>query len=164
MIDPRQLRELVIRPALEAIGLHSPAAEELVLGTACQESACGRFLIQNARGGGYGPAKGIFQMEPRTHDDIWENYILHNATLAENVTRLSVTGEHFPYADSEELTYNLRYAAAMCRIHYRRVRAALPTVGNVVAQADYWKQYYNTPLGAGTVKEYLDNWRKYAAA
>lgn len=38
MIDPSQLREYVIRPTLMAIGHGAPAAEELLLGTAIQES------------------------------------------------------------------------------------------------------------------------------
>ncbi len=37
MIDPRHLRIHVIEPALEALGLYSKAAEELILGTICQE-------------------------------------------------------------------------------------------------------------------------------
>lgn len=36
MIDPDSFRRLVVRPTLEALGLHSPAAESLLLGTASQ--------------------------------------------------------------------------------------------------------------------------------
>jgi hypothetical protein len=48
-IDPLDLRKLVIAPALALIGLGGAAAEELMLGTALQESGCGRRLAQAAR-------------------------------------------------------------------------------------------------------------------
>jgi hypothetical protein len=151
-IHPGQLRELVIRPALESLDLYSLAAEELVLGTACQESHCGRYLHQL----GAGPACGIFQMEPATHDDLWENFINPRSMLREGLKGISLI------QTADEMCFNLMYAAAMCRVHYYRVKAALPTAGNLNGQAHYWKKYYNTELGAGTVAEYVKNWRAYA--
>ena len=66
-ISADHLRQLVIRPACEAIGLYSLPGDELLLGTACQESKCGTFLKHlGAR---------HLQMEPRTHDDLWANFI-----------------------------------------------------------------------------------------
>jgi hypothetical protein len=153
MIDPRHLRIHVIEPALEALGLYSKAAEELILGTICQESQCGRYLVQL----GNGPAIGICQMEPRTFWDIEDNFIKHRSGLREKINR--VCKDFMP----DEMAWNLRLSVAMCRIHYYRRPEPLPPVGNIRAQADYWKQHYNTRLGAGTVQEYLENWRKYAA-
>lgn len=152
-ISADHLRQLVIRPACEAIGLYSLAAEELLLGTACQESKCGTFLKQL----GSGPALGIFQMEPRTDDDLWANFISHRGQFAGKLDQL-MPGE----PDAAEMVWNLRYAAAMCRIHYYRVRDPLPAAGDVRAQATYWKRFYNTPRGAGTEAEYLTNWRRFS--
>ncbi len=45
MLDIRQFRANIVRPTLEAIGAHSRAAEDLVLGTALQESNL-RYLRQ----------------------------------------------------------------------------------------------------------------------
>jgi hypothetical protein len=151
-ISADHLRKLVIRPACEAIGLYSLAAEELLLGTACQESKCGTFLKQL----GGGPALGIFQMEPRTHDDLWANFISHRGQFAGKLDQLML-GE----PDAAEMVWNLRYAAAMCRIHYCRAKDPLPAAGDVQAQATYWKRFYNTPKGAGTETEYLTNWRRF---
>ena len=152
-ISVDHLRQLVIRPACEAIGLYSLAAEELLLGTACQESKCGTFLKQL----GGGPALGIFQMEPRTHDDLWANFISHRAQFAGKLDQLML-GE----PDAAEMVWNLRYAAAMCRIHYYRVKGPLPAAGDLQAQAAYWKRFYNTPKGAGTEAEYIANWRRFS--
>ena len=70
MLDADQFTRLIIRPALKIIGLDFRAAEELLLGTALQES---RLTYLHQLGGG--PALGLFQMEPGTHDDIWTNYL-----------------------------------------------------------------------------------------
>ena len=32
---------------------------------------------------------------------------------------------------------------------------ALPEAGDLEGQAAFWKQHYNTPLGAGTVGKYM---------
>ena len=51
------------------------------------------------------------------------------------------------------LTYNIAAQIAMCRLHYRRVPKPLP--GSLLEQAKYWKQYYNTAKGKGTVDHFV---------
>lgn len=148
-VDKNQFTEFVIVPALEALDLDSQAARELLLGTALQESGL-RYLKQL----GVGPAMGFFQMEPATHDDIWNNFLRYKGELTSRVNvicRLPIP---------EMMITHLLYAAAMCRIHYYRVKEALPAAGDLEAQAAYWKKHYNTPQGAGTVDEYIRNWRR----
>lgn len=43
---------------------------ELLLLTCAAESAMGKYIMQVG-----GPARGIFQMEPNTEKDIWENWL-----------------------------------------------------------------------------------------
>jgi len=155
-MDPNQLREHVISPVLTALGLRSEAAELLVLGTACQESNL-RYLKQL----GKGPAWGIYQMEPNTHDDIWGNWLRYNSELAEKVLGFNIPGLYDGH-DYKEMGGNLYYATAMCRIHYRRVKAPLPAADDLPGMARYWKQYYNTPKGKGTTGEFISNFRKYS--
>jgi len=150
MIEPKHLLFKVIRPTLKALDLWSVPAERLVLGTAMQESACGRYLIQLG-----GPALGIYQMEPATHDDIWNNFLLYNSKLVDKLKQLMIAD----WAQSEEVIGNLYYATAMCRVHYLRVKSAIPD--HLHGQADYWKAYYNTPLGKGTTADYLNNWQQF---
>lgn len=151
MIDVPQFVKMVITPALRATKLWSPEAEELLLGTALQESRL-TYLKQL----GSGPAMGVFQMEPATHDDIWKNYLKYKSDLAKNVAKLSHSVNH------QSLATDLLYAAAMCRVHYLRVPARLPAQGDFEGQAAYWKEYYNTYLGAGTEEEYLESWHSYS--
>jgi hypothetical protein len=142
-----QLRELVIRPALQHIELWSAAAENLVIGTALVESKA-EYLHQVN-----GPALGLWQMEPATHDDIWLNFLKYNASLREWVKELQTTAAFT--SGATELIGNLYYGAAMCRIHYRRVKEALPHAKDAEAMSRYWKTHYNSSLGAGTVEKAL---------
>ncbi len=148
MIDLDQFRDYVVEPTLEDLGMLSTSAVELVLGTALQESHL-KYIKQL----GEGPALGVCQMEPNTHDDIWENYLEYRGALHDSV--LEIGGP-----DARELIWNLKYSVAMCRVHYRRVRSPLPQAGDIAGQAQYWKTYYNTELGKGTTQEYLDNWSR----
>ena len=143
-------RDTVILPALQAIGLASDAAAELLLGTALVESR-----LSWRRQLGNGPARGLFQMEMATHDDIWKNYLNYRAGLAAKVKALKSAAA--AVAESEVENNDL-YAAAMARVLYKRAPAALPAAGDLEAMATYWKQYYNTPLGKGTVGKYIEVW------
>ncbi len=148
-LNPHQLRDLVIRPTLQRLALWSDAAEELVLGTAIQES--GLQYLQQLGGG---PARGLWQMERATHDDIWQNFLHFRTKLG-----LNVLG---PYTrpDHTRLAWDLAYACAMCRIAYLRCPDALPAAGDINGQAVFWKRWYNTPLGKGTVDQYTANWHR----
>jgi hypothetical protein len=153
VIDPRQLRERVIRPTLEHLRLYSLAAESLLLGTAAQESRLGTYVVQL----GGGPALGIYQMEPGTHRDIWDNWLSARADLS-SLVRLLIAPQPSPFV--EQLVTNLAYATAMTRLHYRRVPAPLPAPDDIEGQAEYWKHHYNTSAGRGTVEEYVRSWRR----
>ncbi|KZC99678.1 MULTISPECIES: hypothetical protein [unclassified Thalassospira] len=153
MIDASQLRLAVIRPVLKEAGVWSQAAENLVLGTAAQESCCGKYLVQ-LKGG---PARGIFQMEPRTLDDIYDNYLSYRDDLRGTVDAWLIGA----IDKAENLTVNLAYAALMCRVHYLRRAEPLPKADDVRGMAVYWKRYYNTVHGKGTEQEFVENYERY---
>ncbi len=162
-INAAQLREYVIQPALEEIGLYSMAAEELVLGTAAHESKLGAYLHQVK-----GPALGIFQMEPATYRDIWERWLPGQKELAQRLREMTcgVAGPDGIITDAPAaatMIHDLRFAAAMCRVFYRRIKAPLPAAGDLVGQAAYWKRHYNTALGKGTPEQYAAAWRNLVA-
>jgi hypothetical protein len=150
MIDSVHLTKYVIHPVLMGLGLYSENAERLVLGTACQESQCGRWLKQL----GDGPALGIYQCEPATHYDLWENFLKFQPELALKVSRFAMSAN-----PDEQLVGNLFYATAICRVHYYRVFEPIPD--NLPGQAAYWKKFYNTFLGKGTIDEYINAWHRY---
>lgn len=147
-LNDYQLRQLIIVPTLTHLDLHSPAAVQLVLATARAESGL-EYLTQL----GEGPARGLWQMEPETHDDIWINYLDYRDTLADQVRALAIGRKDIP--DPEQMCGNLFYACAMTRIHYLRVPEPLPGPLDHAGLARYWKTYYNTELGKGTVDHFL---------
>lgn len=153
MVKADQLSKYVIRPALQAVGLHSLAAEQLLLGTAAAESKCGTYVHQVR-----GPALGIFQMEPATHDDIWDSYIRYRSELMFKLRALvpaASTGGVGRPPKSDLLITDLRYAAIMARLLYRRSPKPLPKADDWIGMADMWKAIYNTSLGAGTVEHFM---------
>jgi hypothetical protein len=157
MINAMQLRTEIIRPVLEYLDPvmpYSMAAENLLMGTAAQESRLGSYIKQV----GNGPALGIFQMEPATENDIVDNYLEFRGELHTYVFELTNEHDHLP-----ELTGNLYYACAMARVHYYRQPGALPDEDNVAQMANYWKLFYNTPEGRGTEAEFIHNYNKYVA-
>lgn len=153
-INARQFREHIIKPVLEYLGLYSKSAENLLFGTAAQESLMGHYLKQIK-----GPALGVYQMEPNTHQDILENFLIYKKDLYSKV--LCLISKKGLENKEKELISNLNYATAMCRAHYLRVREPLPNATDIKALAVYWKKYYNTALGKGTVEEFINNYKKF---
>lgn len=149
-MNKKQLRDLIKR-VLVALDLHSESVENLLMGTAAQESALGEYIRQL----GNGPALGVFQMEPATFKDIVQNYLQYKPELAKLV--MSVSGVNA--LRSEYLEYNLALSICMCRVHYLRVSEKMPD--NLTGWAKYWKEHYNTRLGKGTEEEFIRNFKKY---
>ena len=156
MINPTQLRDTVIIPVLTSLvtlqhdqsGGANGAAVEILLGTGMQESRLGDELHQIS-----GPALGLWQMEPATEKDIWENYLAFRPDLRVPVGKLVVNG----IDRTSQLAGNLYYACAMARIKFMRAPDPLPKAGDIEAQAAYYVKFYNAG-GKATVQEYIDNW------
>ena len=76
MLSSIHLQDRVIAPALDKINLWSRAVEELVHGTAIVESGL-TYLKQH----GDGPALGVWQIEPATHEDLYTNFLDYRPEL-----------------------------------------------------------------------------------
>lgn len=153
-IDPKQFRELVVRPTLQYLGDTRPAMENLLIGTACQESGL-KYLHQL----GAGPALGVYQVEPATHRDQWDNYLQYHPGVHDFILKLAAihsTASGIPHEN--ELVGNLPYATAIAWCKYRRAPGALPDAENLYGLANYWKRYYNTAQGAGMVDQWVSNY------
>ncbi len=131
------LRE-VVRPALQSAGIWSEAREQIVLGTGAVES---RFLHVKQIGG---PALGWFQCEPKTHLDLWDNWLKYRTDTLPARLRILCEGIE---RDGALIAFPM-YAAAICGAHYLRARGALPAAGDAHAQAAYHKLRYNSPEGS----------------
>lgn len=142
-----QLKRYVVAPALEAIGLGGEAAVNLLTGTALVESQA-MYLRQVG-----GPALGMWQMEPATHDDCWRNFLDYEARRPLAVRIAGMAASDMPRV--EQLVCNLRYACVMARVKYYRVAQALPEASDAAAMSAYHKRWYNTFAGAADIQRNL---------
>ena len=149
MINLDDFRGRIVRPVLAKLVTvipATPAAEALVIGTALAESGLRRLVQQ-----GGGPALGLYQMEPATHDDIWRSYLAFRPPLRRLVADIGGRATR----RTDDLVWNLAYATAMARIHYWRAAPPLPGASDLGRQARYWKRFYNTEAGRGTPEHYV---------
>lgn len=144
MIHKEQLRNL-IRETLEHMGTKyaTPSAVELLMMTCAHESRLGSYLKQVN-----GPALGLFQMEPDTLDDLWDNYINYHKDIEWHFDLYQA------WDTPDELTWNHKFAIVAARLQYYRVTEALP--GQPEELARYAKQYWNTDLGKAEASDYLE--------
>lgn len=153
MLNVNQFRELIIKPTLLDLVLYSDEAMELLVFTCAVESDGGTYLKQLN-----GPALGIYQMEPKTYNDIWENYLKNNRPL----TLMLVTNFGIiRMPDEERMIYDLKFATAMARLHYKRVPEPLPEKNNVLGLWAYYKSYYNSPLGSAKKEESIQKYLSF---
>jgi hypothetical protein len=155
-LNVEHVRLFVVKPALYRIELWSTAAENLVLGTMLQESEL-RALKQY----GSGPALGLLQMEPATHTSLWVHSIPGIRGLAAKLRSLLAPFDHVGLSVPSEiaLTYNLLYAAAMCRVRYYIVPERLPASNDPLALTTYWLRYYNAG-GKGTIAAAIGDFQR----
>ena len=165
-MHPEHLLTFVILPTLSYMGekFNTPAAQQLLLATAAQESHCGHFLHQIG-----GPAVGIYQIEPATFDDLEENYLKYEPSIARKVNELARSpaltrkpgGEI--HDKTSQLIGDLHYATAVARAQYYRFSEKLPEFDDFEAMWSYYKRYWNTDRGAATRGEFKNNWNAFVA-
>lgn len=147
MINATQVRELVVRPVLKEAELWSHASENLVMGTGFVES---RFEHIKQRGGG--PALSFWQVEPDTYR--WVTYRARNDEARYPAVLRALGMEAFP-ANPEHMIGNMELALLICRLKYWYIPEALPEPFDIGALAKYWKKYYNTEEGRGSVQQFV---------
>lgn len=130
-------------------------AQHLLLGTVAQESA---FTYTRQLGGG--PARGLPQIEPATEASLWGDFLAYQNELAAYInSRCGRTGPN-----ETALEYDMVYGILLMRtLYFWRDPALLPAVDDVEEAAKRWKQFYNTPLGAGTESEYVQHYTLYVS-
>jgi len=153
-INTISIRDDILQPCLISVGLYSKEAEQLLLGTAAVESAMGTYLKQVPDG----PGLGLMQIEPDTHQDIYDNFLRYKLPLREKILNECNYAGMPPHYN---LIYNLAYAILIARIKYLRSPALLPKVNDINGFAEYWKNYYNSSKGAGSEVNFINAYNKY---
>ena len=151
MIDVDHFRLHVVRATLTYMRMWSASAEELLLGTAAQESGLVYLRQFDA-----GPARGVYQIEPATHDDIVGRYLKRKPSIRKRVNALAAAAPSL----IDQLATNFAYATAIARLRYWMDPEPLPEADDINGLAAYWKRVYNTPKGKGKASEFTANYRR----
>lgn len=160
-MHPSHFEAEIVRPTLARLSefderLYSQSAVTLMMGTAAVESDLGYFLRQHPTG----PGRGFWQVEPATHQDVWR-YLARekNLKLANIILSFASDKTYHPHPAHSQLVECPLYCCAVARVRYWMVPESLPD--DLDGIAGYWKQYFNTPAGAGTVEHFLDKYREH---
>ena len=138
--DKKQFRDLIIKVLTKTGFQATENVVSLLLGTAAVESSFGTHLRQLK-----GPARGAFQVEGETFNWLKKKYPKYIGADRE----------------ADDLEWDLWLSIVVCRLKYLSCPGAIPS--SLEGQAQYWKKWYNTPLGKGTVDDYLSAYYKYVA-
>jgi hypothetical protein len=144
MISSEFLRNIICL-SITPLGRWSQDAEEILLMIAAHESGFGKHLAQIG-----GPARGIYQMEPATEQDIWKTYLSFRPEMIKKITEVCGV----PGPDSLQMQYNMIYSTIMARLKLWRAPGKLPAAHDVDGMARYCKDNYNSKLGKATVEKY----------
>lgn len=181
------LKDFIIVPVLDYLELNSPSAVNLLLLTAAVETDMGYYLRQigfnfeSSKG-----AFGIYGIELNTDDAITTyldnpsyktkkingtiKYVLDEKRTErkqELFMRIhTLKGMEYMIPDAinkVNLLGNLYYQTAMARCKYLMIPEPLPPADDVEALAVYWKKWYNSEAGKGTVQGAIENYNKYVS-
>lgn len=153
MLAANAFRTMVVRDTLKQLGDWSMAAEDLLVGTAIQESGLG----QNLKSGRF---LGIYHISPQTHQTVWDKYLIDQPDLASHIRGLA--GQRsFLNNPHQELTANLNYATAIAWMVYKRHNLLLPEDSDIVALAKIWHRYFHAKASA-SVADFVDSYQLLA--
>ena len=127
----------------------TPAARELLFGTACTESGLRpRFQDSN------GTAIGMFQVEFATFKDLWNRAIKikHPELYSAIAGKYSTQNGGITF---EDLQTSDELCAVFARMKYAENNEPIPPSTDIKAQANYYKKHYNTRLGKAKPLDFI---------
>lgn len=124
-------------------GLHSDHCVELLAMICAHESLGGKHRKQIG-----GPALGLFQIEPVTHNSVWDN----SDSIRARAKRYGIA------EDVSKLETDDRYSIWVARHYLAQDPNPLPKTPE--AMAAYCKSYWNR-TGKATPEKYLNDWQAW---
>lgn len=139
--------------ALLDFGLHSDHCVELLSMLAAHESHGGKFRRQLISRGGKlvaeGVARGLFGMEPETHDDTWQ----HCDSIAVRAKKHGIVK-----SQPDRMIDDDRYAIFMAR--HKLLMDPNPLPKTPQSMAEYAVKKWNAG-GAASAEKYLNDWQQW---
>lgn len=114
--------------------------------TSCAETKCGLYPDAHPEIMGV----GICQHDQINIDDIQEEGEQRHFDIVKKEF-----GYDIPTIKLADLAEDPLLSFICCRLSYKRIPAAIPS--DLLGRAQYWKEYYNTKAGSGTVEHYLES-------
>lgn len=137
---------------------------QLLFGTAAQES---NFQARRQSGFKAGSLRGGFGLWQLERESVTDSLILTRSKAVLREKSIKFIGDAYKSildrGDPEVILQMMvrsegdRLSCLFSRLHYLRVHDPIPPT--VPAHAQYWKTFYNTVKGKGTVSQYLANWK-----
>ncbi|HEY8938847.1 MAG TPA: hypothetical protein VIM59_01615 [Cellvibrio sp.] len=153
-IDVNDLRTLIIKPCLEAIGDYSETAENLLAGTAAQESLAGQQSYCDQTEG-----LGIYQITAAKHVETWDKYLIQFPDLASRVRGFASQQQFLKHPHSE-LIGNLSYATVIAWMIYRANGVDTSKMAQVNNLAQLWATHFNNGTGCTrNIEDFIATYR-----
>lgn len=148
------LRELIIKPCLEAIGDYSETAENLLAGTAAQESLSDQQCYCDQAEG-----LGIYQITAEKHVETWDKYLIQFPDLASRVRGFASQQQFLKHPHSE-LIGNLSYATVIAWMIYRANGVDTSKMAEVNNLAQLWATHFNNGTGCSrNIDDFIATYR-----
>jgi len=143
LINKLQLKEYV-KEVCDCLGYGANGvADELLLETAGVETHFGKATDRTI-----GAGMGITQIDLMPFGDI------QNRVKQSDKTKIKMElGIDLDLVGWEHLRYNPFICVLFTRLFYKKIPEEIPI--DMRGRAFYWKDYYNTKLGKGTVEHYM---------
>ena len=127
---------------------HGDNVNILMFGTIAQESHLGKYRKQIN-----GEALGIPQIERPTFGHVFKRYEKLIRSIFPELIEINF----------EMLETNDKLAIVVARLKYWTIPVFIPAADDLEGIANYWKKYYNTAKGKGTVEQFLKNYELLVA-
>ena len=118
-------------------------AHELLIETAGAETDFGTF-----RDNSVGAGMGLTQFDKMPFYDVRDRTKEHNKEKLKRALGIDID-----LVEWEHLRYNPLLSLIFTRLKYKLIPDEIPE--SLEGRAKYWKKYYNTELGKGTIEHYL---------
>lgn len=145
LVTPQQVIDTAALVARIIPGKSKQKTFHLLIETAAVETKLGHYKDPTPNGAG----RGLNQVDPDTFD--WLQVKYRDTAIAMDI--LDATGIDIGRVNHDELDYNPLLSMIWCRLRYCAVPTAIPE--SQAERAAYWKKFYNTVAGKGTVEHYM---------
>lgn len=137
--------KVLARRVVAALGGSEDVFSQMIE-TACAETKCGLYPDAHPEIMGV----GLCQHDQINIDDIQGEGEQRHFDIVEKEF-----GYDIPTIQLADLANDPLLSFICCRLSYKRIPAAIP--GDLLGRAQYWKEYYNTAAGSGTVEHYRES-------